>query len=766
MSIYNQNWDGTTPPAVDSAWNVAAVYTTTASPLGGIVPISTPNVLWHLGSDNLDHYATWNTLDGVGGDVVVQAYFNALGITTHTVMGVTARANASPIVGASSTFYRAYIDLAAGSGNIDAVVGGTVNNLVSLTASVLVQSDWYLMIFALVGNSLEFSVQRMSDGYWLAPSDVFQSAAAVFLSVTDSSISGQGYSGIYSVQHSSSIYSDNWQISASSTASSGSSAIVANPDTFAGVSPGTVPFGRAGILLNRDLFAGTVALPPPVAAAAITAHEDLFAGASPGQTPAVGSSAITVNADIFAGLAGTPSVAAMAITMHADTFSGAAAGGGNVTATMAITAHRDTFAGVGVGPLVTFAMIGGVDNPDIFSGASPGTPGGIVNAASMAIVAGPNVWNGQGEGDPPDRSETFGFAGCGCCGLPTCNTTVQFGTRFLNIPDGTPVTVTDSHGNFVGVYPMTLGSYILIPDLPGTGLYSLQVAPFNIPFPDSLQVYALATNVYIKCGILAYLATFDVFVYSYCGAAYTCGATITITDRVPLQLGTGVTDGTGHALFFLQCFVDAPYDAPFTIEIKTIFQTNIYTNTVTPVFPYALDPTPAQVPLPQAAFLTDNNGTWPICYSVDGNGTPCGFVCYQATNVGPLCQCTLTPTTSTPIGYVIYCAGSSNGYNVYRVWVDDGYGPADPFGFGCYQAASAPGNNCYGAGLCSDFTSGCPFPFVPIDSWLYGRPDCSVGFLAFDPCGDGTATGGLTPNPQDPALNMPDPVGGTVLLMV
>ena len=51
MPIATQNWDGVTAPAIPAGWNVDSNYTTTSTLGGGIVPISTPNVLGPGGDD-------------------------------------------------------------------------------------------------------------------------------------------------------------------------------------------------------------------------------------------------------------------------------------------------------------------------------------------------------------------------------------------------------------------------------------------------------------------------------------------------------------------------------------------------------------------------------------------------------------------------------------------------------------------------------------------------------------------------------------------
>ena len=221
MPIATQNWDGVTAPAIPAGWNVDSNYTTTASPGGGIVPVSSPNVLALAATSGaVDRYATYATTDGVGGNVVVAAYFNVTNIATHEVAGVTARGSASTLNSSGTSQYRGFLDYQAGEVNIDKFVGGSQTNLANLTASIISAATWYLVELTCLGSVLTLAIQRQSDGDWMNSAGNWVGSPANALTVSDSSITGSGYSGIHAQQGTSGgggdWYSDNWSLSLAS----------------------------------------------------------------------------------------------------------------------------------------------------------------------------------------------------------------------------------------------------------------------------------------------------------------------------------------------------------------------------------------------------------------------------------------------------------------------------------------------------------------------------------------------------------------------
>lgn len=326
--IHTENWDGVTAPAIPSSWNVDSVYTTTSSPTSPISPISSPNVLKHAGASNADHYATWNTQDGNSGNVTVSAYCVCDSITSHTVYGVTARGSASSLNSSSTSQYRGYYDLAAGQGVIDGYHAGSLFSVATGAATgALAANDWYAVNLSLSGSSLALTIQRSSDGFWLNSSGAFQSATATYLSATDSTISGQGYSGIYSVQHSSNVFSDNWSISTYASAATASAAIAGHGDTFAGSAVGgaTLETAVGAIHGHGDTFNGIAGGTPPTATGAITGNRDVFAGSA--GIPSLASATLQGRKDVFAGSASTnpPNPAVVGIINDGiDLFKGAA----------------------------------------------------------------------------------------------------------------------------------------------------------------------------------------------------------------------------------------------------------------------------------------------------------------------------------------------------------------------------------------------------------------------------------------------------------
>jgi len=73
--IKYENWDGVTAPAIPFGWSVSTPIVTTASPGGGIGPISSPNVLACPSQLSATNWAAvWGTVDGAGGNVELLGY--------------------------------------------------------------------------------------------------------------------------------------------------------------------------------------------------------------------------------------------------------------------------------------------------------------------------------------------------------------------------------------------------------------------------------------------------------------------------------------------------------------------------------------------------------------------------------------------------------------------------------------------------------------------------------------------------------------------
>ena len=98
-----------------------------------------------------------------------------------------------------------------------------VTHLGLLTGFALGTSAWYQLTLNCNGSNLTVVVQRLSDGYYLNSSGAWQAAAAVAITATDSSITGQGYGGlrIFDPAGLSQVFSDDFSFTAYTFSPSG-----------------------------------------------------------------------------------------------------------------------------------------------------------------------------------------------------------------------------------------------------------------------------------------------------------------------------------------------------------------------------------------------------------------------------------------------------------------------------------------------------------------------------------------------------------------
>ena len=213
MSIATQNWDAPTPPATPAGWvcDSPIVTATQTGGLAGITPTSSPNMLGLLASGTNNHYfATYGTTDGNSGNVVVSANFNTPSVTNNHTWGLTARGSASALNVTSTTFYWLQFSAYRGEMLIYKMVSGTQTSLATLSGITISVPIWYAVYFTLTGSTISGSVQRASDGYWLASSGSWVAGVTTALSITDTSITGSGYSGLTMQSRSDDGVSDDW----------------------------------------------------------------------------------------------------------------------------------------------------------------------------------------------------------------------------------------------------------------------------------------------------------------------------------------------------------------------------------------------------------------------------------------------------------------------------------------------------------------------------------------------------------------------------
>jgi len=219
MSIATQNFDGVTAPALPTGWTFDARMVTSTNFF-----TSSPNALELVATTSTTYgFATYNTVDGAGGNVMVACnllYDPIPGLTGDAIAGVVARASATPIVTASGNFYLGYIDFVGWVVRVFAYVGGTGTALKTLAvAGGFTANAWYALTMTVNGTQIGVSVQRLADGYWISGSGIWTAAVAGCISITDGSVTGAGYSGIafQSNQTGQNAYADDWSLSAIAT---------------------------------------------------------------------------------------------------------------------------------------------------------------------------------------------------------------------------------------------------------------------------------------------------------------------------------------------------------------------------------------------------------------------------------------------------------------------------------------------------------------------------------------------------------------------
>jgi hypothetical protein len=210
--VHYESWDGVTAPAVPGGWTAGTGWATSTVAYS-FTPTSSPNMAAFTPSSNGTYYLTYGTTDGNSGNCVVQANVGSFGTIGNNVrLGVTARGS-SATPGGSATMYTGWIDYGIGAAGISKIVSGT-ETAIATTNTTSLTANWFTLFFQLNGASLELIVIRLSDSYEMNGSGVFVPTSATAASVSDGTISGAGYAGLYAVQSSSGFHSvaDDWYL--------------------------------------------------------------------------------------------------------------------------------------------------------------------------------------------------------------------------------------------------------------------------------------------------------------------------------------------------------------------------------------------------------------------------------------------------------------------------------------------------------------------------------------------------------------------------
>ena len=216
-SSYTQNWDSVTAPsAAFPGWVLDPAITTTTTPYA-TTPFSSPNVLT-CSTTGAWKYATYQTADGNNGDVTVtgtfaqdEHFFPTPPYTGFWGWAVFARGSSSTLSG-TTTQYEGRITFDSQVAAIYADVGGVQTEL-GWTSFQITRGIMHQMSLQVVGHSpasLQLSVQRMSDGFWLDSVGLWFATPAVAVSTTDSSITGSGYAGLGLYTNSGAVFADDF----------------------------------------------------------------------------------------------------------------------------------------------------------------------------------------------------------------------------------------------------------------------------------------------------------------------------------------------------------------------------------------------------------------------------------------------------------------------------------------------------------------------------------------------------------------------------
>ena len=219
MSILHyENWDSAVPPAAPSGWTFQAgsgLVTAVAGP----TPITSPNMI-ELPAGGAGYYAaSWNTQDGVSGNVQVYGsgqFFGSSGLNTvaFSVFG-RASSNTNPLGG---TCYVA--ELANGTFTLYKYVTGTATWLSQISTFTVSLNLWYQILLTLNSSMLTVSLERLSDQFYLGSNGTWSSTPSTAIILSDSSITGQGYAGWAATATGSlPVYGDDWTLTALSAPS-------------------------------------------------------------------------------------------------------------------------------------------------------------------------------------------------------------------------------------------------------------------------------------------------------------------------------------------------------------------------------------------------------------------------------------------------------------------------------------------------------------------------------------------------------------------
>ena len=188
-TITAQNFDAVTAPALPTGWTYDTGYDTSTT-----VFTSTPNSLRATGT-TAQICAYFNTQDANSGNVQTTATVSVSG--TLSFAKVLCRGTVAP-VGTTGTYYAASFKPNTGFRLFRCVAGVTaqVGSTIGTSATFALSTQYIMQIVANAGAQ-SGNVQRVSDGFWLNTSGVWQSGFVTAVTGADTLIpAANGYGGV------------------------------------------------------------------------------------------------------------------------------------------------------------------------------------------------------------------------------------------------------------------------------------------------------------------------------------------------------------------------------------------------------------------------------------------------------------------------------------------------------------------------------------------------------------------------------------------
>lgn len=182
--IWSENFDGVTAPAQPANWTTDGnAVTSTVSPRSGLNSYVAATAV---------SYNYYNAAqDGNGGDCQCEVYFLPVANFAGPLIRVT-----PPIAAGAGSGYLAVISGTNIARLYKRVAGVTTQLGATVTASpAFTATDYHRVRVRASGTTISGFCQRL-NGDWLTSAGGWNSTEQAYLSLTDASISGQGYGGL------------------------------------------------------------------------------------------------------------------------------------------------------------------------------------------------------------------------------------------------------------------------------------------------------------------------------------------------------------------------------------------------------------------------------------------------------------------------------------------------------------------------------------------------------------------------------------------